>query len=161
MKQLSVFWTTCLTVLFLQLTVFKAIASPIDTYQFDNPVDQARYTDLTEVLRCPKCQNQNLAGSNSPIAQDLRRQIYEQIQAGKADKEIIDYMVYRYGEFVLYKPGFDSNTWLLWLSPVVFGLIGIFVITLIIRNQRRSKISALNQQQKAELDELLGKQNDQ
>ena len=82
----------------------------IETYQFSSPDLEARYHTLSQELRCPKCQNQNIADSNAPIARDLRVVLYEQLEAGASDEEILAYMVARYGEFVRYRPGVDRNT---------------------------------------------------
>ena len=92
-------------------------AAVVDTYEFDDEVTRQRYLSFVEELRCPKCQNQNLAGSDSPIAADLRRELYLQLEAGRSDKEIIDFMVARYGDYVLYRPPVKSSTVLLWVLP--------------------------------------------
>ena len=76
-----------------------------------------RYEELIEELRCPKCQNQNLADSNSPISVDLRRQIHRLLEEGKSDEEIKDYLVARYSKFILYRPLLDYSTWFLWVAP--------------------------------------------
>ena len=76
-----------------------------------------RYEELIEELRCPKCQNQNLADSNSPISVDLRRQIHRLLEEGKSDEEIKDYLVARYSKFILYRPLLDDSTWFLWGAP--------------------------------------------
>ena len=87
------------------LMVTSAVnASPVETFEFRDEVTKVRFQALSKELRCPKCQNQNLADSNSPIAADLRRELYELLQQGKADSEIVNFMVARYGEFVLYRP---------------------------------------------------------
>ena len=78
-----------------------------------------RYEQLIEELRCPKCQNQNLADSNSPISVDLRRQIHRLLEEGKSDEEIKDYLVARYSKFILYRPLLDYSTWFLWVAPFV------------------------------------------
>ena len=78
-----------------------------------------RYEELIEELRCPKCQNQNLADSNSPISVDLRRQIHRLLEEGKSDDEIKDYLVARYSKFILYRPLLDYSTWFLWVAPFI------------------------------------------
>ncbi len=112
----------------------------VDVYEFGSEVDRERYQAFIEEMRCPKCQNQNLAGSNSPIAADLRREVHRLIEEGKSDREIVDFMVSRYGEFVLYKPQLKQNTWLLWYGPASLLVLGIIVIILILK--RRSKAAA-------------------
>src|SRR5690625_309177 len=103
------------------------MASPvwgaIDAYEFDNEVDRKRYVSFIEEMRCPKCQNQNLSGSDSPIAADLRRELYFLIQDGRSDMEIVDFMVERYGEYILYRPRLSSATVLLWFGPVVLLIL--------------------------------------
>ena len=93
-----------------------------------DPVAEKRLTKLSEELRCLVCQNQNIADSNAELAQDLRREIRSMIKEGKSDKEIIDFMVTRYGDFVLYRPPVQGNTLLLWVGPLallVFGLAAL------------------------------------
>lgn len=108
----------------------------IETYEFENAEQEARYQHFTEVLRCPKCQNQNLAGSDSPIAADLRRELAKQIRGGKADDEIVDFMVARFGDFVLYDPPFKANTWLLWLAPAGLLMAGLVAVMLLLRRRQ-------------------------
>ena len=102
----------------------------IETYEFSNPSLEARYRQLGEELRCPKCQNQNIADSNAPISRDLRNLLHKQLEAGASDEEILDFMVARYGEFVRYRPAVDQNTLLLWYAPgilIAAGLVGLFI----------------------------------
>jgi cytochrome c-type biogenesis protein CcmH len=137
-----------------------SLFAAIDVYQFDNTEKQARFQTLTAELRCPKCQNQNLADSNSEIATDLRTKIYQMLVADKSDDVIIDYMLARYGEFVLYKPRMRGQNLLLWYGPVGLLMIGLMVIFFIVR-QRRQKSSvplvdtALNKNQQHALATLL------
>lgn len=93
-------------------------AQAADTpFQFDQPEQAARYQRLTEELRCLVCQNQNLADSHADLAQDLRNELYRMITGGQTDRQIVDFMVARYGEFVLYRPPVSPLTWLLWFGP--------------------------------------------
>src|SRR5437764_12089731 len=102
-----------------------------------DPIAAARAVKLAEKLRCLVCQNQSIADSNAELAQDLRRQIGEQIAAGKSDSEILDYMVARYGDFVLYQPPVKATTILLWGGPALLLLIGVFVLAGILRARRK------------------------
>ncbi|MEP7183397.1 MAG: cytochrome c-type biogenesis protein [Betaproteobacteria bacterium] len=102
-----------------------------------DPVKSARAVRLTDELRCLVCQNQTIADSNAELAVDLRRQVREQIDAGKSDKEIIDYMVNRYGDFVLYRPPVKATTLLLWGGPALLFAIGLAVIVVVLRGRRR------------------------
>ena len=113
--------------IFLFVSV-NAIAEMVDTFEFHNQADRTRAVELAKSLRCPQCQNQNLVESNSPIAYDLRIEVYNMVNEGKTNQQIIDSMTARFGNFVNYKPPFQWNTALLWLLPaglllVAFGLI--------------------------------------
>lgn len=131
------------------------MASPVDTYEFNDEVTKIRFQALSKELRCPKCQNQNLADSNSPIAADLRRELYELLQQGKADSEIVDFMVDRYGEFVLYRPRVSELTYVLWFGPAVLILLGIIVVIVIVRRKPVDKKSlALSAEQQEKLKNL-------
>ncbi|NNJ63945.1 MAG: cytochrome c-type biogenesis protein CcmH [Xanthomonadales bacterium] len=104
---------------------------------FDSPEQEARYKALTEELRCAVCQNQNLADSDAPLAQDLRQEIYDMMQAGQTDDQIKTFMVDRYGDFVLYRPPVQGNTLALWLIPIVLLGIGAIAVAFTVRNRNR------------------------
>ncbi len=115
--------------IFLLFSV-NAIADMVVTFEFQNQADRTRAVELAKSLRCPQCQNQNLVESNSPIAYDLRIEVYNMVNEGKTNQQIIDAMTSRFGNFVNYKPPFQWNTALLWLLPaglllVAFGLIWV------------------------------------
>ena len=115
--------------IFLFISV-NAIAEMVDTFEFHNQADRTRAVELAKSLRCPQCQNQNLVESNSPIAYDLRIEVYNMVNEGKTNQQIIDSMTSRFGNFVNYKPPFQWNTALLWLLPIglllaAFGLIWV------------------------------------
>ncbi|MBV7317607.1 heme lyase NrfEFG subunit NrfF [Shewanella sp. NIFS-20-20] len=120
----------------LMLVSLVAQATPIDTYEFNNPSNQQRALTLANELRCPQCQNQNLVDSNSPVARDLRLEVYKMVDEGKSDDQIIEFMTTRYGEFVLYKPRMEAKTYALWLGPVLLLLVGLFIAYSFIRRQR-------------------------
>ncbi len=112
-----------------------AIAS-IETYPFDTPQQEAIYTELMSELRCVVCQNQNLADSNAKLAKDLRAQIHGMLVTQQASKtQVVDYMVARYGDFVLYKPPFASQTLLLWFGPFLFLGLGGWMAVRMLRKQ--------------------------
>ena len=113
----------------------------IDTYQFDNPRQEAQYRALIEEFRCPKCQNQNLAGSDAPIAQDLKQKTYDMVKDGRSDAEIRQYMNERYGDFISYKPPVRPSTWILWFFPPV--LLVFVMLAWFIRNRNSSKRAAV------------------
>lgn len=144
---------TCIGLLLISFSSFAAI----EVHEFDNDVDRQRYQTFIDEMRCPKCQNQNLAGTNSPIAMDLRRELEFMIKDGKTDKEIVDFMVERYGEFILYRPRLSPATMLLWGAPVALLIIGVVMLLLIVRKRRRvdveesSVLSAAEQERLANL----------
>lgn len=129
----------------------------IETYEFTDPALEERYQALSAELRCPKCQNQNIADSNAPISQDLRRLLYEQLEAGASDAEIRDYMVDRYGEFVRYRPSFSGATIALWVAPAVLLLGGALVAVAALRGRRTrgGDSEALTDEEQARLAELV------
>jgi cytochrome c-type biogenesis protein CcmH len=100
----------------------------IEAYQFDSPEMEADYYQLIKELRCLVCQNQNLSGSDADLARDLRRETYEMLQQGKSQQEVVDFMVARYGDFVLYRPQFKSSTYLLWLGPFILLLLVLYLV---------------------------------
>lgn len=110
------------------LTVGSTLAAAIEDLSFPNQQEHDRYQKLIAELRCPKCLNVNLAGSDAPIAADLRAEIFEQITAGRSDEEIISFLTDRYGDFILYRPPLNPGTVLLWFGPPLL-LLGGFYIT--------------------------------
>ena len=131
--------------LLLYLIIFWSAQSlaVIETYEFSTPDLELRYKALSQELRCPKCQNQNIADSNAPISRDLRAIVHEQLEAGATDEQIIDFLVDRYGEFVRYRPGMDSNTFWLWSAPLILLVMAVAVVLTQIRKDRdRQTISS-------------------
>ena len=132
----------------------------IETYEFSDPLLEQRYQQLSEELRCPKCQNQNIADSNAPIAQDLRKTLHRELERGASDREILDYMVARYGEFVRYRPRFGGAMTLLWLFPLLLLVLGGLFLVLNVTRLRpggRAGDAGLTVQEQAELDTLLAR----
>lgn len=121
------------------MLICAALAAParaaIEAYQFESAQMEADYNRLVNELRCLVCQNQNLAGSDADLAHDLRRETYEMLSAGKSPQQVVDFMVQRYGDFVLYRPQFKSTTYLLWLGPFLL-LLG--VLAFLVRRLRAS-----------------------
>lgn len=150
----------CLSGLILVLMAASAQAA-VDIREFDSELDRKRYLSFIDEIRCPQCDGQNLAGSDAPIAQDLRRQVYELIQDDRSDREIIDFMVERYGEYILYRPSLSPATYILWFGPVVLLLGGIIVLILMVRKRRLiSELSEtdeedLSPEARQHLDQLL------
>ncbi|MBW9351572.1 cytochrome c-type biogenesis protein CcmH [Citrobacter sp. EC_71] len=122
----------------LMLVISGSALATIDVMQFKDEAQEQQFRQLTEQLRCPKCQNNSIADSNSMIATDLRQKVYELMQEGKSQKEIVDYMVARYGNFVTYDPPLTPLTVLLWVMPVVaIGLGGWIIFA---RTRRRVRV---------------------
>jgi cytochrome c-type biogenesis protein CcmH len=147
--------------LLLVLALVAAHATAvIETYEFSDSLLEERYQQLSGELRCPKCQNQNIADSNAPISQDLRRLLYEQLEAGADDEQILDDMVARYGEFVRYRPSFSSATAVLWFAPALLLLAGIAVAVLSLRGRRdrqQTNSGELSAEEQQRLQDLLAK----
>ena len=99
-----------------------------EVYPFEDKIYEERFLSLLNELRCPKCQGSNLAGSNAPIAIDLKREVYRLVKLGKTEKEVKDYLVDRYGNFIVYDPPFESDTYVLWLAPLIIFLITLSII---------------------------------
>ena len=141
--------------LLLTLCLLGSASAAIDAYEFKNEAERERYRTLVEELRCPKCQNQNIADSNAPIAMDLRREIYRMLEEGQSNEQIIDYLVARYGDFVRYKPPVNAKTLVLWYGPIVLLVIGFAVLAFIlIRRRRASDKPASNTLTEAERERL-------
>ncbi|EOX5556088.1 heme lyase NrfEFG subunit NrfF [Yersinia enterocolitica] len=110
------------------------LADLVDIYHFSSPQNQQQALALAKELRCPQCQNQNLLESTSPIAQDLRLEVYRLVEAGHSSQEIMALMTQRYGDFVLYRPPLRSATWVLWFGPGVLLVCLLGGLVLRIRN---------------------------
>lgn len=133
MRHLILFSLLCLLVVPVQ--------AGIEVHSFKTPELEARYKHLTNTLRCLVCQNESLAESNAPLAKQLREKAYEMLNNGASDKEIVDYMVQRYGDFVLYSPPLMPTTYLLWIGPFALLLFGIVIMQVILRRNRKQKPS--------------------
>ena len=138
--------------------VSQPLFAAIEELSFETPEQEQRYERLIAELRCPKCLNTNLAGSDAPIANDLRQEVYDQIMAGRSDEEIIDFMTARYGDFILYRPPLRPGTLVLWFGPPLLLILGFFIAR---RLMRRSQIDAadsdadLSPEENRRLQEIL------
>lgn len=134
-----------------------ALAAAFDPVQFDAPELETRYRHLIAELRCLVCQNQNIADSDAELAGDLRRQVHEMLQRGETDAAIIDYMVQRYGDFVLYKPPLRPATALLWGAPVLLGAGGLLLLVRLVRRRASSAALpvSLSERERERLNTLL------
>lgn len=130
------FWRGLLLVLLLAATQgVLAQASDPTPLQFTDAAQEARFHALTTELRCVMCQNQSLADSNAQIAHDLRREVLDLMNQGKSDAQIKEFLVQRYGEFVLYRPQVGAGTWILWFGPALLLLAGAGVVFMIVRKR--------------------------
>ncbi|MDH2927759.1 heme lyase NrfEFG subunit NrfF [Lonepinella koalarum] len=145
--------------LFLLFLISFARAEMVDTFQFKNQQDRTRAVALAKSLRCPQCQNQNLVESNSPIAYDLRLEVYKMVDDGKTDQQIIDVMTSRFGNFVLYKPPLQWTTALLWGAPIVLLILGMGLMFHYVRKRSQIQIknTVLSDKQQQVLQQLLEK----
>lgn len=126
-------WRSWLWVV-LALTAFLAQAREAAPLAADEATEQ-RLVAISSELRCLVCQNESLAGSHADLAKDLRREIREQISAGRSDAEIREFMVSRYGDFVLYRPPLKATTWLLWFGPALFLVVGVAALLVYLRRR--------------------------
>ncbi|TYL48468.1 cytochrome c-type biogenesis protein CcmH [Marinomonas sp. IMCC 4694] len=129
-----------MSLVFLLWACFSVLPVAAEQHMtFRSELHQTRYQSLVAELRCPKCQNQNLADSESSIALDLRQQVHFMIEEGKTDQEVVDYMVARYGTFVLYRPPHSSATFLLWYGPFILLAIGLITFFVVVITNRKRK----------------------
>ena len=119
----------------MALPLFPSVANATEPTDYSNPAEETRFRALVTTLRCVMCQNESLADSSAPIAHDLRREILELMRVGKSDAQIRDYLVVRYGEFVLYAPRVERTTWLLWFGPPLLLLIGLGIVVAVVRRR--------------------------
>lgn len=147
----------CFILVLLALSLNSAHAVIDNAPSFDNDAQQAQYTELVTVVRCPTCQNQNISESNAALARQLREIVIRDIHAGKNNDEIIDFLIERYGDFITYKPPFKASTWVLWLGPAAVMLIMLALWLLWRRPQQTPALSAEEQQ---DLSAMLDKYRD-
>ena len=144
----------------LTLACFGTAQASIDTYEFSTQAERERYRTLVEELRCPKCQNQNIADSDAPIAMDMRDEIFKKLEEGQSNEQIVEFLVDRYGDFVRYKPPVNKKTLILWYGPAAFLTFGFAMVAMIVIRRRRSTRTEQNEQQlssdeKARLSDIL------
>lgn len=135
----------------LAAPVWAGEAQPVG----EDPKIEQRLNVLAEDLRCLVCQNESLAGSHAELAEDLRREIRDQMKQGKDDKQVVEYLVARYGDFVLYKPPFKPLTLVLWLGPFFFLLVGGVIWWTVLKRRRAQPEATANAQARAEAARIL------
>lgn len=139
----------------------NTLNAAVEVKQFKNEQQELRYKHIIDELRCLVCQNQNISGSNAGLAQDLRKQVYKMIMAGEDDAAIFEFMVTRYGDFVLYRPPFKATTLFLWLGPFIILALGLFVLVRFIRQREKVITKELNSADKEKLKKLLNEDKEQ
>ena len=142
-------------VLPLCLTAPVASAGTLAEYHFETEEQTREFRALTEQLRCLVCQNESLAGSNAELAQDLRREIYEMMRGGQTKDQIVEFMVARYGDFVLYKPPLKPSTYPLWFGPLLLLLIAAFVLYRALARKRVAPETQLSDEESRRVARLL------
>lgn len=147
--------------IFTLLFSLSSLNAAVEVKQFKNAQQEQRYKHIIDELRCLVCQNQNISGSNAGLAQDLRKQVHKMIIAGESDEAIFDFMVTRYGDFVLYRPPFKVTTFFLWVGPFIIFAIGLFALMRFIGQRKKNVISELSSTDKEKLKHLLNKNKEQ
>ncbi|MGB0459111.1 MAG: cytochrome c-type biogenesis protein [Porticoccaceae bacterium] len=160
---LKLLLTSSLLLLPLAFSERSELLASTEVVEFSDPQLRKRYYQLVQELRCPKCQNQNLADSNAPISKDMKAQIYSMLEAKNTDDEIKQHLVSRYSEFVLYRPEVNTNTWFLWFAPICLVLVGVFIVWRYAfasdraQSNIKSDTAALTEEQQQQLSQLLDK----
>lgn len=126
-----------LVFLLLMQLCLTSTAIPVELYPFTEASQKQQFSQLTNEIRCLICQNETIADSNAPIAKDLRQKVYEMIKAGDSSVTIKQFLLNRYGDFILFKPRFNSQTLLLWIAPILFLALGFFMLSFHIRRKKK------------------------
>ncbi|MES1943964.1 cytochrome C biogenesis protein [Salinisphaera sp. PC39] len=148
--------TTLRTLAAWLLLTAALAAAAIEPLNFDDPAKQARYERLLHEFRCLVCQNESLASSGAGLADDLRQEVHRMVAEGKSDAEIRDYLVERYGEFVLYRPPVTTRTYLLWFGPFLLAVVGLAALVIAIRRRsRRTPPDTLDDSERERLRRVL------
>ena len=139
----------------------SAMAAPIETFKFESAETEKIFHKLSEEIRCLVCQNQNIAESNADLAKDLRLEIYNMLSQGKTEDEIVDFMVQRYGDYVLYRPPFKPMTWLLWFGPVIIFVLGVIFAIRLMKAQSSTVVDdSLSEEEIERIKSLHAEQGD-
>jgi cytochrome c-type biogenesis protein CcmH len=131
-------------------------AVTLESFSFPTEAEAEHFRELLAELRCLVCQNQSLADSDAELAHDLRAEVYEMLQEGRTDAEIAEFLVARYGDFVLYKPPLKRSTYLLWFGPFLLLGLAAFLLLRAVRRQKQVAESEISAEERARLDNLLG-----
>ena len=139
-------------------TAAAPAAVTLEAFTFETESQKQDFKDLIEELRCMVCQNQSLLDSDAELAHDLRAEVYDMVQSGRSDAEIVDFLVNRYGDFVLYKPPVKPSTYLLWFGPFVLLGVAVFLLLRAVRRQRQAPAGEISATDRARLDKLLAEE---
>jgi cytochrome c-type biogenesis protein CcmH len=162
---LKLLLTASLLIFPLAFSERSELLASTEVVEFSDPQLRKRYYQLVQELRCPKCQNQNLADSNAPISKDMKAQIYSMLEAKNTDDEIKQHLVSRYSEFVLYRPEVNTNTWFLWFAPLCLVFVGVFIVWRYAftggraQSNIKSDTTVLTDKQQQQLSQLLGEED--
>ena len=140
-------WLLALCLALLPCMAMAQVGTDVAPLQFQSPAEETRFRALVSELRCVMCQNQSLSDSNAQIAHDLRHEVLDLMREGRSDAQIKDFLVERYGEFVLYRPRMERSTWLLWLGPIALLAIGGVVVARIVRRRSGASPASDDQQE--------------
>ncbi len=146
----------------LLLLIALLIALPcgaftLEEYEFNDPARRAEFRDLLGEIRCLVCQNESLAGSQAGLAQDLRNEVYRLMQEGRSRGEVVDFLVERYGDFVLYDPPLKLATLPIWIGPILLGVLGVFLLRRALVSKQRAPEEDLSAEEQARLQSLLAR----
>jgi len=131
-------------------------AVTLESFTFPTPAEEQHFKDVIGQLRCLVCQNETLADSDADLAHDLRAEVYEMMKSGKSDKEVIDFLVNRYGDFVLYNPPVKPSTYLIWYGPFVLLAIAVLLLIRAVGRQRQVEQPEISAEERKRLERLLG-----
>jgi cytochrome c-type biogenesis protein CcmH len=132
----------------------------LEKFDFTGNVEEDRYKELIAEIRCLVCQNQSLSDSDAELAHDLRQEVYDLMNQGQDNSQIVDFLVYRYGDFVLYNPPVKPSTYWLWYGPFILLVLGIIMLIRTVRQRGKQTDSGFSEQEQARLDKLLGDDGD-
>lgn len=136
------------------------LGSSLADFDFSGNVDEQHFKELISEIRCLVCQNESLSGSQAELAQDLREEVYTMMNAGRTDDEIVDFLVARYGDFVLYDPPLKPSTWLLWFGPFVLAALALLMMVLTVRKRSRGQDKDLTETERERIAALLADKTD-
>jgi len=151
------FLITLLVVWLLPGTMPVSASVTLEAFKFSSEAEELHFKQLIAELRCLVCQNQSLLDSDAELAHDLRAEVYGMFQQGRSDAEIVDFLVERYGDFVLYNPPLKPSTWFIWFGPFVLLAIAAVLLVRALRRQRQVPAAEISATDRARLDALLGK----